>query len=673
MFRPAEMKRLSVVVLEQDRHRVLRGLGRLGAVHLVRSRPGPDTAPEPPPDRTEELRRCDAALDRVGVLARSLHVQVVEPPPDAVPEIDLAEAERRLEAVDGRVRDPLERRDALRRQWGEVTAMLAQVEGFETLQVPVEDLGRLSFLHFAIGSLPEENLADLSHEVGENVVLVPLSAAGGEQRLVAVTSRKGRFALETALEQEGFTRKAPEAESRGGLADVADGLRRRRDDLAAGLETVTAALGHLVDEVAPVLGEVAAVVRMERRILEAEENFPRTHATSLITGWVPAEEVGLVRGGLRDLVGNRCVIETADADDVPEQEIPVLLKHPRLLRPFQMLVSAYGLPGYRDLEPTLFVAITFLGMFGMMFGDIGHGGVLAVAGVVGALYGRSRKVRDGGVLLAAAGAASIVFGFVYGECFGIELKGLALWHSPLEPEGTIAFIWTAIGIGIGVITLGLVLNIVNRFRRGEWLEGLLDRTGVVGGVFYWASVALFLRWGIQKRSDLNWLLAVLIAGALVALLVREPLLHALYHRRGEGVGGEADGAEPGAGSPQRGLVETIMESFIEVFETVLTYLSNTISFVRLAAYAMSHTAILVATFLLADEVAKAAGAVGGPLGVLIIVLGNVVAIALEGIIASVQALRLEYYEFFSKFHTGGGRAFEPFRLTGNDTESNVQR
>jgi V/A-type H+-transporting ATPase subunit I len=664
------MKRLSVVVLDQDRHDVLRGLGRLGAVHLVRSRPGPDTAPEPPPDRSADLGRCDTMLDRIAALARRLDVPVTEPPPDAVPEIDLAEAERRLDAVEGRTREPLERQASLRRQWGEVTAMLAQVEGFETLDVPVEDLGRLSFLHFAIGSLPEQNLPDLADEVGENVVLVPLATAGGEQRLVAVTSRKGRFALETALEQEGFSRRTPETEEGGSLADVADGLRRRRDDLAAELERTAATLDRLSAEVGPVLGQVRAVVRTERRILEAEEHFPRTHATSLITGWVPAEEVGLVRRRLRDLIGNRCVIETADAGDVPEDEVPVLLKHPRLLRPFQMLVSAYGLPGYRDLEPTLFVAITFLGMFGMMFGDIGHGGVLAVGGVLAALYGRSRKVRDGGVLLTAAGAASIVFGFVYGECFGIELEGLALWHSPLEPEGTMAFIWTAIAVGIGVITLGLVLNIVNRFRRGEWLQGLLDRTGVVGGVFYWASVALFLRWGVQQRSDLNWLFAVLIVGALVALLVREPLLRALYHRRGESGGEEA--GEGGAEETVPGLVETIFESVIEVFETVLTYLSNTISFVRLAAYAMSHTAILVATFLLADEVAKAAGAVGGPLGVLIIILGNAMAIALEGIIASVQALRLEWYEFFSKFYTGGGRAFEPFRLTGSDSDSNTQ-
>ena len=386
---------------------------------------------------------------------------------------------------------------------------------------------------------------------------------------------------------------------------------------------------------------------------------------------MPADEVALLRRRLRDLVGQRCVIQTADAADMPEAEIPVLLRHPRLLRPFQMLVSAYGLPGYRDLEPTLFVAVTFLGMFGMMFGDIGHGGVLVLAGVLAAVYGRTPKMRDGGVLLVAAGAASVVFGFVYGECFGVEIEGLALWHSPLDPEGATTFIGVSIGIGVGVITLGLVLNIINRFRRGDWLGGLLDHTGVVGGIFYWASVAMFLRWGVQKRSDLNWVLALLIAGALVALLVREPLLHALYHRRDEV---EAEAEAEGKAGYRPGLAETIMESFIHVFETVLTYLSNTISFVRLAAYAMSHAALLAATFLMAREVSRlvGGGGLGSTMGVLVIILGNILTILLEGIIASVQAIRLQYYEFFGKFFSGSGRAFRPFRLAERDAGSSPQ-
>ena len=105
----------------------------------------------------------------------------------------------------------------------------------------------------------------------------------------------------------------------------------------------------------------------------------------------------------------------------------------------------------------------------------------------------------------------------------------------------------------------------------------------------------------------------------------------------------------------------VAESAVGAFEAVLVYLANTISFVRLAAYALSHAALLLATFTLAAELER--GTAGGAVwSTLVIVAGNVIAIILEGMIASVQALRLEYYEFFGKFFSGAGRPFRPFRL-----------
>jgi V/A-type H+-transporting ATPase subunit I len=110
-----------------------------------------------------------------------------------------------------------------------------------------------------------------------------------------------------------------------------------------------------------------------------------------------------------------------------------------------------------------------------------------------------------------------------------------------------------------------------------------------------------------------------------------------------------------------------MESCVGAFEAVLSYLANTISFVRLAAYAMSHAALLFAAFMLA-AVVKDIPFGGGLWSLLVIILGNLVAIVLEGIIASVQALRLEYYEFFGKFYSGGGQPFEPFRLASHSKD-----
>ena len=146
-------------------------------------------------------------------------------------------------------------RTACRRQWGEVAALLGQVAGFETLEVPVEDLGRLSFLHFALGSLPEENLDALREAVGENVVLVPLATAGGERRLVAVTSRKGRFALQTALENGGFERKAIEEGQQGSLAEVINDPR-----LYTNLDSLLIIWSDLSKKINEGRGNLAAVV-----------------------------------------------------------------------------------------------------------------------------------------------------------------------------------------------------------------------------------------------------------------------------------------------------------------------------------------------------------------------------------------------------------------------------
>ena len=208
----------------------------------------------------------------------------------------------------------------------------------------------------------------------------------------------------------------------------------------------------------------------------------------------------------------------------------------------------------------------------------------------------------------------------------------------------------AIGIGITIISLGLILNVINRFRRGDVIGAILDKFGLVGILFYWGVLVLLInRVAIQSQGLMGVSVILFLIVPIVGWSLKEPIEHFLNHRAGER--NEASGGMAGA----------IMESCVGAFEAVLSYLANTISFVRLAAYAMSHAALLFAAFMLAEEVRHFPVA-GGPLSVLVIILGNLVAIVLEGVIASVQALRLEYYEFFGKFFSGSGQPFEPFSL-----------
>ena len=206
-----------------------------------------------------------------------------------------------------------------------------------------------------------------------------------------------------------------------------------------------------------------------------------------------------------------------------------------------------------------------------------------------------------------------------------------------------------IGIGIGLMSLGLVLNVINQVRRGHLLSGVLDKFGMAGLVFYWGALVLILKpAAIQSRGLGAGILFLLLP--VLGWMLKEPVEVLRAHR-----------ARPAAAGGS--LSACFMESLLEVFEGLMSYFSNTISFVRLAAYAMSHSALLLAAFMLAEQI-KHVPAAGGLLSVLVIVLGNLVAIVLEGIVAAVQALRLEYYEFFSKFYSGNGQPFQPFSLAG---------
>jgi V/A-type H+-transporting ATPase subunit I len=241
---------------------------------------------------------------------------------------------------------------------------------------------------------------------------------------------------------------------------------------------------------------------------------------------------------------------------------------------------------------------------------------------------------------------------VYGSYFGVPaLKKFALWHDPLEGDPG-RFLYTAIEIGIVMISLGVILNLLNRFRRGDGIGGCLDKFGLAGILFYWGMLALILNYAaLQSHGFVKAALILFFAVPVAAWMLKEPV-ESLRRRHADHPAG-----------PGQSLVTLLLESLVEAFEGVMAYFSNTISFVRLAAYSMSHAALLMATFMVAADLRHFSPG-GGLLSIGVIIVGNVIALVLEGIICSVQALRLEYCEFFGKFFSGTGRPFKPFRLFG---------
>ena len=652
MFSVVPMIRLQTIVLAQDERAVLTSLGQLGTVHLTRMLYGPDTAPLAPIDRTAELARYGHIRARIQELRTSLEIPSLPEEPRRTEKI-LSEAEEGLRSMEQQSAELLGNRQHLLQRQKELAVISERVSPYHGLEIPLAGLDEFSFLHFVTGSLPAENLERLGSEVGYNVALLPVSQQKGQQSLFAITTRQGWPALERRLQQAGFQNEMLPVVEGATVDGLSKETQKEQEQLEAELAQLKGRLKSMAAEFALPLTEIEGFVDMEWQFLDANQKFPRTETTVLITGWVPADEVAVVEQRIGEITSGRYVLKTRPAKPSTEEEVPVLLKHSRLLRPFEMLVSTYGLPNYQELEPTLFVALSYMVMFGVMFGDAGHGMVLALCGLVALLALRSPKARDFGVLLLFGGFSSIIFGIVYGSYFGIEgLKKYALWHDPLEGD-PMQLMYGAIGIGVIVISIGLILNIINRFRRGDIIGGFLDKFGLVGLLFYWGTLVLLMNgalirsWGLMGVSTILFLIVPIVSWSL-----KEPVEHLLRHGASEN------------NETSNGLVSALMESCVGAFEAVLSYLANTISFVRLAAYAMSHAALLFAAFMLAEQVREFP--YGGSLwSLLVIILGNMIAIILEGVIASVQALRLEYYEFFGKFFSGTGQPFEPFRLALN--------
>jgi len=666
MFTTVPMKKVQILVLKADVAPVTKALGELGVIHLT-SEAGEVGQMLEPELIAGNAERCRQLMSRLEILMEALDVPVPAEAhgPGAI-RTSLAEVERAISRAEEATSSTVKRVQALEAALSGLQSTMEALSPYRTLRVPLARLKEVSLLHVAVVSTELSHIESLRADLPQGTILVPLGPYADADgavgwKVLIVTSRKGRFGVQTVLEKYGLAEEEIPGGFEGLAADIYEEAERKCKELNEELNALKRELAEAASRLGPLLRQAYESLTVEMGICEAERNFTTTWATASIGGWAPADEVDNIRRAVMEVTNGRAVIEVREArrEEIEQGKVPTQSVHSRLMRPFERLVSGYGSPSYGEIEPTLLFAFSFLLMFGIVFGDLGHGLCLLVGGLAVYRWGRDHATKDVGYIITAAGLASALFGtFFQGSFFGRSLKdmgfGWTLGFEPLRLSGggadaaghVIRYLELSLILGVTLISLGMVLNVVNRLRSGDVLTGILDPFGMAGIAFYWGALALVVKLFVAgaQKGDLGLAMLVLMVPALL-MVFREPIRNLVHGR-----------AKLWDGNPIFGLFREV----VEVGEKVLTYLANTLSFLRVAAFALSHAGLCFTIFVLMKIVYPLSG--GFLWAGMVFVVGTALIIALEGLIVTIQIMRLEYYEFFSKFFRGGGVRYEPFRL-----------
>lgn len=369
----------------------------------------------------------------------------------------------------------------------------------------------------------------------------------------------------------------------------------------------------------------------------------------MLVGYVPRAEEARFSKAVHAI--DNVKFESEEPNRVDPAAVPVEMKpgfRPLrfLVSPYKYYVDMYGTPAYTDIDITPFVAITYTILFGMMFGDLGQGAVLALAGF---LMWKLKKMELGKILIPC-GIASMCFGFLFGSVFGFEEMLDPVYHalgwsgkpmSVMDSINTVLLI--AIGIGVALMVAAMLLNIYACLKRKQFGEALLSQNGVVGLLTYLAGCNLASGFMGGPAPLSNGVAGILLGVGAVLLMFKEIPI---------GIIDRHPDWKPDS------ILDFVLQNLFELLEYILSYLSNTVSFLRVGAFVLVHAGMMMVVFSLAGENEN----------LFVIILGNILVIALEGLLTGIQALRLEYYEMFSRFYVGGGKAFKPVKLRGGEPD-----
>ncbi|MDO9530265.1 MAG: V-type ATPase 116kDa subunit family protein [Syntrophales bacterium] len=633
LFVKSDIRKVSIALEKVFYHEVYLELGKTGFIHLSRSQDSASDIMMEGGLKDEEAKSREI-LSGIEYVMNTLNIQ---PGEDSIH--DKIRDTSQDEAFVSRIKSTIERTQRLRSRIQESLGFIAErisyLEALNRMGIDPGAIKTARLVKMVFGTV--EN-TDWGVPVKENFVL----------------AKAGRYVFGTALPKDistmlqflkayGYTDKSDDIRE----ASI-EHLTHREDILRHRLEILDGYLNNLRDEKGHALMKLYGVYMGYEEVLKALRMSLFSSRSMFITGWMDITEKQRLFSILQGICSDKFIAIVSEQRDA---DAPVRLRNIRLFRPFELLVKTMGIPSNSEIDPTPLTAITFVLMFGLMFGDLGQGLVLALGGIILKRIAKKKgkpleSLGQAGGILILCGFSAAICGLLYGSIFSSEHIIPALWFHPMEHVMNLFYV--TILMGAIFIMAGLCVNIINSLMNSDYTGALLGKRSLAVLILYAAIVLIAVRYTRTGQGPAPWEVGGFIVLPLFLFSLRGVLGPALFKEH-----------------KPHSISEYVIETLMEILEIGLSMLANTISFIRVGAFALSHAGLSIVTYTLAgiaDPAMKSVGAIA------IIIIGNIFIIGFEGLICGIQSMRLEYYEFFSKFFKGDGVAFTPFILKAKTSE-----
>lgn len=515
---------------------------------------------------------------------------------------------------------------------------LIKVKNIQSLDVPLDDLFACEYVFMRFGRLPNDSVDKLRFFQNRPFVFKSFNTDQNYVWCMYFTTQEYKREVDNIFSSLFFERSfIPEfvhGTPKQAIEDIEVEISHARAKIASYKDDICSITDGCHNNLAHIKGQLLFL----NRLFEAKKYVVGLGDKFTITGFMQENDVDLFSKAFEGL--EEVDIEINEADTDRRITPPTKLKNGWFSRPFGMFVEMYGLPGYNEMDPTPFVAITYSLLFGMMFGDLGQGLVLML---IGYLAYKFKKMRLGAIGIRI-GLSSAIFGLLYGSFFGDEeiltpffTDVLGLPGKPIhvmDGDFTMTLLISAIAIGAVLIIITMILNIIIQLKKKEYVEVVCSHNGIAGLMLYgYIGVGAALQLGLGIAVFNMFTIIPFVVIPLLLIFLKEPIHRKVHHHKmfPAGFGG------------------FFVEAFFELFEIILSYMTNTMSFLRVGGFILSHAGMMLVVTSLMSMV--------GDAGWLVMIFGNIFVMALEGMIVGIQVLRLQFYEMFSRYYSGNGVAF----------------